>query len=92
MQGQISGEGVGGVHPPPPEMNCGFFNTTGILQKTKKTRWFIGVEVEQETSAPPPKKILDLPLLWFQKSKNLGPTLYYSKFTIYSCSHLILSR
>ena len=26
--------------------------------------WFIGVEVEQETSAPPPplKKILDLPL------------------------------
>ena len=25
--------------------------------------WFIGVEVEQETSAPPPKKILDPPLL-----------------------------
>ena len=24
--------------------------------------WFIGVEVEQETSAPPPKKILDAPL------------------------------
>ena len=24
--------------------------------------WFIGVEVEQEMSAPPPKKILDLPL------------------------------
>ena len=24
--------------------------------------WFVGVEVEQETSAPPPKKILDLPL------------------------------
>ena len=32
-----------------------FSNTTGILQK-KKTLWFIGVEVEQETSAPPPKK------------------------------------
>ena len=31
-----------------------FSNTTGILQK--KTMWFIGVEVEQETSAPPPKK------------------------------------
>ena len=29
--------------------------TTGILPK-KKTMWFIGVEVEQETSAPPPKK------------------------------------
>ena len=26
--------------------------------------WFIGVEVEQETSAPPPKKILDPPLLY----------------------------
>ena len=26
--------------------------------------WFIGVEVEQETSAPPLKKILDPPLLW----------------------------
>ena len=24
--------------------------------------WFIGVEVERETSAPPPKKILDPPL------------------------------
>ena len=24
--------------------------------------WFIGVEVEQETSAPSPKKILDPPL------------------------------
>ena len=24
--------------------------------------WFIGVEVEQETSAPPPKKILYPPL------------------------------
>ena len=25
--------------------------------------WFIGVEVEQETTAPPPKKIMDPPLL-----------------------------
>ena len=31
-----------------------FSNITGILQKKKL--WFIGVEVEQETSAPPPKK------------------------------------
>ena len=38
-----------------------FSNTTGILPQ-KKTMWFIGVEVEQETSAPPPKKILDPPL------------------------------
>ena len=26
--------------------------------------WFVGVEVEQATSAPPPKKILDPPLLF----------------------------
>ena len=41
---------------PPPWDDLPFSNTTGILQK-KKTMWFIGVEVEQETSAPPPKKI-----------------------------------
>ena len=28
--------------------------------------WFIGVEVEQETSASPPKKILDPPLCRIQ--------------------------
>ena len=39
----------------PPRDDLRFSNTTGILQK-KKTMWFIGVEVEQETSAPPPKK------------------------------------
>ena len=39
---------------PPPQDDLRFSNTTGILQK--KTMWFIGVEVEQETSAPPPKK------------------------------------
>ena len=32
-----------------------FSNTTGILQK-KKTMWFVGVEVAQETSAPLLKK------------------------------------
>ena len=40
----------------PPEMTFQCFNTTGILPKKKKTMWFIGVEVEQERSAPPPKK------------------------------------
>ena len=33
-----------------------------VFCKKKKTIWFIGVEVEQETSGPPPKKILDPPL------------------------------
>ena len=41
--------------PPHPRDDLRFSNTTGILQ-TKKTMLFIGVEVEQETSAPRPKK------------------------------------
>ena len=41
--------------PPPPEMTCGFLLHLWYSAK-KKTMWFIGVEVEQETSAPPPKK------------------------------------
>ena len=44
-----------GVRTPPWD-DLRFSNTTGILQKKKKTMWFIGVEVEQETNAPPPKK------------------------------------
>ena len=40
--------------------------------------WFIGVEVEQETSAPPPKKILDpplAPLLWTGDYNTRATTL-----------------
>ena len=40
---------------PPPEMTCGFL-TQLVFCKKKRTLWFIGVEVEQETSAPAPKK------------------------------------
>ena len=36
------------------EMTCGFLIQLVFCEK--KTMWFIGVEVEQETSAPPPKK------------------------------------
>ena len=53
------GEGCRGCAappPPPPRDDLRFSNTTGILQKKKRTMWFVGVEVEQETSAPPPKK------------------------------------
>ena len=39
---------------PPPEMTCGFLIQLVFCEK--KTMWFIGVEVEQGTSAPPPKK------------------------------------
>ena len=35
-------------------MTCGFLIQLVFCQK--KTMWFIGVEVEQEMSAPPPKK------------------------------------
>ena len=41
------------MRTPPPRDDLWFSNTTGILREKK---WFIGVEVEQETSAPPPKK------------------------------------
>ena len=34
--------------------------------------WFTGVEVEQETSAPPPKKILDPPLVCYAKSDKIS--------------------
>ena len=47
------------MHPPlplPPWDDLRFSNTTGILQKKTKTILFIGVEVEQETSVPPPEK------------------------------------
>ena len=52
-----SGADLGGgcrgcAPPPPPEMTCGFLIQLVFCQ----TMWFIGVEVEQEKSAPPPKK------------------------------------
>ena len=55
---QIRGGSRGRVQrvrtPPPPEMTRGFL--IQLVFCKKKTMWFIGVEVEQETSAPPPKK------------------------------------
>ena len=55
IPGADLGGGCRGCAPPPsPWDDLRFSNTTGILPK--KTMWFIGVEVEQETSAPPPKK------------------------------------
>ena len=60
-RGRILGERAGGA-PPPREMTCGFLIQLVFCEK--KTMWFIGVEVEQETSARPPKKILDPPLMY----------------------------
>ena len=45
---------VQGVRTPRPQMTCGFL--IKLVKKKKKTMWFIGVEGEQETSAPPPKR------------------------------------
>ena len=44
---------VQGVRTPPPEMTCGFLIQLVFCGKKK---WFIGVEFEQETSAPLLKK------------------------------------
>ena len=66
LPGADLGGGCSGCAPPPPD-DLRFSNTTGILQKKM---WFIGVEVEQETSAPPPKKnpgsAPDYPQRWSQ--------------------------
>ena len=43
-----------GTQPPIPEMTCGFL--IQLVFCKKKTMWLIGVEVEQKTSAPPPKR------------------------------------
>ena len=53
-RGGSRGRVQGVRNPPPPEMTCGFL--IQLVFSKKKTMWFIGVEVEQETSAPPPKK------------------------------------
>ena len=56
---------VQGVRTLPPEMTYGFL--IQLVFCIKKTMWFIGVEVEQETSAPPPKK-----------NPGSAPGVYYS--------------
>ena len=49
-----SRERVQGVRTPLPEMTCSFLIQL-VFGEKRKTMWFIGVEVERETSAPPPK-------------------------------------
>ena len=46
----------GGCRGCPPRDDLRFSKTTGILQKRKKLLCGLLVLVEQETSAPPPKK------------------------------------
>ena len=62
----------------PPEMTCGFLIQLVFCEK-KETMWFIGVEVEQETSAPPAKK-----------NPGSAPGMYYSS-TIKSLYLFVLS-
>ena len=52
-RGRVQGERT--PPPPPSEMTCGFLIQL-VFSEKKKKMWFIGAEVEQETSAPPPKK------------------------------------
>ena len=72
----LGGGCIGGAHPPPSprEMTCSFLIQLAFCKK-KKTMWFIGVEVEQETSAPPPKKILDPPLSRVDTESRSGPSV-----------------
>ena len=89
LSGADLGGGCRGCAPPSPEMTCGFL-TQLVFCKKKKTMWFIGVEVEQETSAPPSKKILDPPLTiiaikfiynYHEFSQFLGSQFHY-RFTV----------
>ena len=72
---------VQGVHTTPaPEMTCGFLKQL-VFCKKKRTMWFIGVEVEQETSAPPPKKefltrVVDVIADIFYSLQQLVPRQY----------------
>ena len=70
------------VHTPPPsEMTCSLLIQL-VFCKKKNTMWFTGVEVEQETSVPPPKKIPgSAPAI-----ASVEPTL--PSYTIYSISLL----
>ena len=77
------GGGCRGCAPPLPRDDLRFSNTTGILQK--KTMWFIGVEVEQETSAPLLKKILDPPLISPSGVNKTDKTQASPEFNICSC-------
>ena len=54
-QGRIQGKGAGGAPLPPPEMTYGFLIQL-VFCKKKNYVVYPGAEVEQQTSAPPPKK------------------------------------
>ena len=58
IPGADLGGGCRGCAPPPREMTCGFLIQL-VFCKKKLCGLLVSVEVEQETSAPPPKKILD---------------------------------
>ena len=40
--------------------------------------WFIDVEVEQQTSAPPPEKILDPPLATYTRINAVGTKVQFA--------------
>ena len=69
-RGGSRGRVQGVQSPPPPKMTCGFLIQ---LEFCKKNYVVFGVEVEQETSAPPPKRNpgsapekCDVSLPWWQ--------------------------
>ena len=57
VSGADLGGGCWGGHPPPPEWRGGSGGGVGGgPPPPPEMKWFIGVKVEQETSARPPKK------------------------------------
>ena len=70
LAGADLGGGCRGCAPPsPPEMTCGFLIQL-VFCKKKETMWFIGVEVEQETSAP--RRIAETLLFTRGHANNTG--------------------
>ena len=76
LRGGSRGRVQGVRSPPTPRDDLRFSNTTGILPKKKNSVVNIGVEVEQDTSAPPPKKILDPPLHLVHDLKRSRAIIY----------------
>ena len=77
------GGGCRGAHPPPAEMTCGFLIQLVFCKKKKETMWIICVEVEQETSTPPPKKNPgSAPVTSFPKNQNCSPFQSSSSLSI----------
>ena len=65
--------------PPLPRDDLWFSDTTGLFCQQKKLCGLLVFKVEQETSAPSPKKSLDLPLGTTSYLTTTDKTLRWAK-------------